>query len=105
VQSQQQEQISGIFTAASHRNNLMQHNRFIGIITCTGQEQFTVMDACSHATFALAGRRTRAAPDLPIFLAGQFHNCAVHYGTTCRASNGPLSTSWIVLELSSCPPA
>jgi hypothetical protein len=97
IQHQDQMKVSGSFSAPSYKNGRFQNDTFIGVVTPSGQIQFTVIDASGSAALAFNGRITKSS-SYPSPLGGDFHSCADVYGATCQASKGPLSGNWTVQQ-------
>jgi hypothetical protein len=97
IQHQEQQKISGSFTASAYKNGRFQDDRLTGIVTLSGQVQFTVMNASGSALLAFNGRLTKG-PSSTSPSGGNFHSCADEYGAICQASKGPLSGYWVVQQ-------
>ena len=97
IQHQEQQKISGSFTASAYKNGRFQDDRLTGIVTLSGQVQFTVMNASGSALLAFNGRLTKSSSSSSPS-GGNFHSCADEYGAICQASKGPLSGYWVVQQ-------
>lgn len=97
IQHQESQRISGSFTASSFKSDRFTGDLFTGLVSPSGQVQFTVLDASGSAILAFTGRLTKvsssSAPP-----GGRFHSCAAENGAICLTSDGPLSGSWTVQQ-------
>lgn len=93
IQHQEQERVSGTFTAPTYKDDHLKNATFSGTVDTSGKLDITVIGAAGDAILHMFGGLNNSSP-YTYSLGGAFQSCQPGKGITCSPGGDPHAGSW-----------